>query len=754
MTGHYLAPGTAVDLTNCEREPIHIPGSVQPHGVLLTTEGAGEPFLQVSAGSERFLGRSAEQLLGCMLPDILDDASVAAVSDAMAADTVNRVGVPLTVTARRPGPTARFEALLHRSGKVWILELEPVAEGPRTGTTFNDVRDAVADLSRTHSIAELLQAASEHLRRITGFDRVMIYRFDHEWNGEVVAEDKTDSLESFLGLHYPAGDIPPQARALYRVNWLRFIRDVDAADAPLVPVLDPSTDAPLDLSLAALRSASPIHCQYLRNMGVTASMSISLIIEGELAGLVACHHYSGPFVPSAPVRATCEFLAQTLSLMLGARGRDQRVARSMAVTTTLAGVVRGTREARDDLATAVRPHAPALMEMLGATGMSWTLDGVTVDAGDVPPRADLDRLRRWAGLQVTAEGVIHSDRVGLAEPELADLAHQASGLLLVQVAEDHDVLFLRKEAVRTLNWGGNPHLKQLTTGEDGVSRLSPRGSFALWRETLRLRSLPWEDVQVEAAQGLRSHLVELLFERNRALADVAETLQRSLLPEQLPSVPGWALAADYRPASVGVGGDWYDALPVAAGQLLLVVGDVAGHGLVAAGAMAQLRNALRAYAIEDPDPVKVLTRLDHLVSVLTPDAMATASVVLVDTATGEARLATAGHPAPMVSRGTTSCDLLSLETGPPLGAGLLGPDTDREAVSIHLGRGDALLLVTDGMFERRDEAVDVSLQGLAAHVLAELTPESDPELALARLVDRARPSSSDDDATLLLARRL
>lgn len=746
-----LPPGAPVDLTNCEREPIHIPGSVQPHGVLLTVEGVDGPVLQVSAGCERLVGLGAEELLGTRLDGLLDSASVAALGGLMGEDRQHRVGIPLTVALRRGA--ARFEALLHRSGHVWVVELEPAGEDHHVGPTFHGVRDAVAELSRTASPAELMQVAVEHVRRLTGFDRVMLYRFDREWNGEVVAEHRAPQLQSFLGLHYPHGDIPPQARALYRVNWLRFIRDVDALSTPLVPVLDPTTGAPLDLSLSALRSVSPIHCQYLRNMGVTASMSISLLIEGELAGLIACHHYSGPFVPSAPVRATCEFLAQTMSLMLGARERDERLARSAETQATLASVVRGTKDSRDDLSEALAPHAAALLRAVGAGGMAWTLDGRTRTAGEVPDAPSVVRLREWAAEQQGADGVFHSDRVPLDAPGLADLAEHASGVLAVQVAEGQDVLFLRPEAVRTVDWGGNPHLKVLTAGDGGEPRLSPRGSFALWREIVELRSRPWEDAELEAAHALRVHLVELLFERNSALAGVAETLQRSLLPEQLPAVPGWGIAADYRPASVGVGGDWYDVLPVPDGRVLLVLGDVAGHGLVAAGAMAQVRNALRAYAVEDPDPAAVLTRLDHLVSVLTPDAMATAVTVLLDPSTGELEVVSAGHTAPLVLR-DEAVSLMSLETGPPLGAGLLGPPGARSASTLSLRRGEALLLVSDGMFERRDEAIDVSLDRLAGHLLDAEAEGLVPRAVLQRLVEVARPGGNEDDATMLLARRL
>ncbi len=748
--GALLPPGAPIDLTNCEREPIHIPGSVQPHGVLLTVAGATAPVAQVSGGCERHLGVTVEEVLGAGLEHLLDSASVDALTELMAEERKHRVGTPLTVALRTGG--RRFDALLHRSAAVWVVELEPVAEGDQDGGTFRGVRDAVADLSRTASTTELMQVAVEHVRRLTGFDRVMLYRFDPEWNGEVVAEDKVVELESFLGLHYPHGDIPPQARALYRVNWLRFIRDVDAVSAPLHPVLDPATGEALDLSLAALRSVSPIHCEYLRNMGVTASMSISLLIDGELAGLIACHHYSGPFVPSAPVRATCEFLAQSMSLLLGARERDERLALSAGTQSTLSSVVRATKDARDDLSAALDPHAAALLRTVGATGMAWTLDGRTRIAGEVPDEQSVLRLRSWVASQEPTDGLVLSDRVPLEAPGLEDLAVQASGVLAVQVADGQDVLFLRPETVRTVDWGGNPNLKVLTTGDGGETRLSPRGSFALWRETVRLRSRPWEEAQVEAARGLRAHLVELLFERNRALAGVAETLQRSLLPEQLPTVPGWSLAADYRPASIGVGGDWYDVIPVTAGRLLLVVGDVAGHGLVAAGAMAQVRNALRAYAVEDPEPARVLERLDHLVAVLAPDTMATAVTVLLDPATGEVRVASAGHIAPLVVR-SDGVRLMEQETGPPLGAGLLGPSGGRETSRSVVRHGESLLLVSDGMFERRDEEVDISLERLGGHLAEIAAKDQDQRSVLQHLLEVARPSGSEDDATLLVARR-
>ena len=252
------------------------------------------------------------------------------------------------------------------------------------------------------------------------------------------------------------------------------------------------------------------------------------------------------------------------------------------------------------------------------------------------------------GEHPSAEQVLQTDRLGLDVPELSDLADTASGVLALRIADGQDVLFLRPEAVQTVDWGGNPHLKVMQVDADGVSRLSPRGSFKLWRETVRRRSVGWEAAELEAAHGLSAHLVQLLYSRHRTVAMVAETLQRSLLPETLPAPPGWSFAADSRPASAGVGGDWYDAVRLPSGRFLLAVGDVAGHGLTAASAMAQLRNALRAYAVEEDDPAQVLVRLDRLAAALAPDDLATAVVATLDPATGDLQVACAGHPSPIV----------------------------------------------------------------------------------------------------------
>jgi two-component system, chemotaxis family, sensor kinase Cph1 len=758
----FLPVGSPVDVSNCEREPIHIPGSIQPHGVLLSAVGPDDPVVQVSSNCADVFGMGPDEVLGTPLLELFDHSCAETLAMAMAAPPGERTAVPVRAVVRRrtgdgthgteQGPPTAYSALVHQVGEAWLVELEAEEVALTVEDTLLGVRSAVGRLTAASTVSELLDVAADEIRRITGFDRVMVYRFDQDWNGQVVAEARHARLESFLGLHYPASDIPPQARALYTVNLLRFIRDVDAARVPLVPVDDPLTGRPLDLSQAALRSVSPIHCEYLRNMGVTASMSVSLLVAGELAGLVACHHYSGPYVPSAPVRATCEFLARTLSLTLSSREQQESMERSRRIQETLAQVTRSGAGV-ERLGDLMERYAPGLMSMVGATGMAWSFDDTSHSVGVAPERDDVERIRRWAAAHPEQDQVLHTDRLGLTAPELADLAETASGVLVLRISDGQDVIFLRPEAVQTVDWGGNPHLKVLQVDADGATRLSPRGSFALWRETVRSRSVPWEAAEVEAAAALATHLVQLLYSRHRTVALVAHTLQRSLLPEQLPAPTGWSFAADSVPASAGVGGDWYDAVRLPSGRYLLAIGDVAGHGLTAASAMAQLRNALRAYAVEDHDPASILRRLDALTAGLAPQDLATAVVAVLDPETGELRVASAGHPWPLV-RTTSGTRPFEIEAHPPLGAGALGTGTSPGSARLRLAPGECVLLVSDGMFERRDEPVDVSLGALTELVdrcLAD--PAVSLDGCLTDLMSQAPDTSIDDDVTLLLVRR-
>jgi serine phosphatase RsbU (regulator of sigma subunit) len=340
------------------------------------------------------------------------------------------------------------------------------------------------------------------------------------------------------------------------------------------------------------------------------------------------------------------------------------------------------------------------------------------------------------------------DALGRLAPELEDLAPIASGVLALLFDDDRYVLFFRPEVIQTIDWGGDPNEKPQVVGPDGIARLTPRGSFETWREVVRLRSRPWTDLEVECADELRIALTEELLRRAAAMANVAAVLQRSLLPDTLPEVPGYRLAGDHRAASIGVGGDWYDVAVLAEDRVALVVGDVAGHNLAAAAAMAQLRNALRAYLFEGRASADVLRRLDAYMTRSGVDVMCTVALALLDPRTGRVRLSLAGHPPPLLRRADGHASVVQLEPNPPLGYGLLDPSPTLSTAELELAPGDTLVLVSDGLLERRDAPIDAGYERL----LEQLRRAAGPEALVDHMLSSAGPAAADDLTVVALGR--
>lgn len=483
-----------VTLDNCEREPIHIPGAIQPHGVLLACrQNEGLSIVIVSANAAELFRRPVGDLHGVALGSLFDDASAATLAACGKRKSLREVN-PLHLTTRGGDS---LEAVVHRSGGLFVVELEQ--QRAREHAFDPRLRDAIVRLQTAQDVESLVRVAAEEVRAITGFDRVMVYRFDPEWNGQVVAEARRDDLEPFLGLHYPASDIPAQARQLYARNWLRLIADIGYTPSPLVPERDPETQAPLDMSAAHLRSVSPIHIEYLRNMGVTASMSVSLVTDGDLKGLIACHHYSGPHLVPFHVRETAEYLGQALSWnlrVLEHANRAMQAQRVQGCETQIAQVLATTENVVEGLA------VPALVELTNAAGAAVVLDEGIRTVGKAPDERCLREIVEW--LRTNQHDVFFTDHLASQYPAAEGWDDVAAGLLAVAVARDlgEYLLWFRPSTERVVDWAGDPR-KQVTQVSGAPPRLSPRGSFALWRETVRGRALPWEPWEVEAASNIR-----------------------------------------------------------------------------------------------------------------------------------------------------------------------------------------------------------------------------------------------------------
>ncbi|OAN40609.1 SpoIIE family protein phosphatase [Mycolicibacterium iranicum] len=737
--------GTPIDLDNCAREPIHIPGSIQPRGVLAVVREPEFEVRQVSANVADLLGRPLEAVLGHHLSALMgaDQAVRVQTAASMMGDLHRRNPVECSIEVH--GTRREFDVILHREpGGILLVELE-VAYGERPYSfpnTYQAVRNSVAELNQAATLAELYDTTARAVRELTGFDRVMVYRYDEEYNGEVVAESKRDDLNPFLGLHYPSTDIPAQARALYEKNWLRLISDVDYVPAPLVPSVDPVVGAPQDLTHATLRSVSPIHIEYLQNMGVHASMSISLLRHGRLWGLIACHHYAGPHLPPFGTRVAAEFLGSTLSLRLVDQFEDDQLHKRLDAQAMLTKLTASFIDHSKPLTSALL-GAPDLLDLVPADGVVVDIGGDRQVRGTVPPPEVVAAVVSWA--RGAGDETARTDRLARTLPDAAVDADLAAGALVLNLPDGQFVAWFRREVLRSVDWGGDPYNKAIANSEGEGVRLSPRKSFDRWQEVVRERCEPWTPTETESADALRHHLVESLYLRARGALRVAELVQRSLIPKSLPALKDWRVTAHYEPAAGGrVGGDWYDAFELPDGRLIVVVGDVAGHGVTVAGTMAQLRNALRAQLFAGATPGDAIKQLNDFAVYMLPGAFATVLVAKVDLTSGAVEAASAGHLMPFLTTSALAAVQAPIRLSPPIGVSRATHTQSTFAIE----SGQGLVLYSDGLVERRGEVIDDGIDRLGESLGgADDMPASEIWTAMSA-------GHTDDDVTIVTLHRL
>ncbi|KAB8141860.1 GAF domain-containing protein [Chloroflexia bacterium SDU3-3] len=512
-----------VDLTNCDREPIHIPGSIQPHGALLAMVEPALQIVQASANTEALLGRPPEALLGQPLGALLAPADI----ELLRRDILPRLAeaTPRYLPAMQVGG-AWFEPTVHRYDGLLILELEQQPAVRQAPTDiYTATRDILAALNAAPDLRSFCQIAAEQVRAFTGFDRVMIYRFREDDSGAVLAEAYRPDLESFLGLHYPASDIPRQARALYLKSWLRMKPDNDAQPVPLVPQINPATGAPLDLSHTTIRSMSPIHSEYLRNMGVRSTMSISIIHDGRLWGLVACHHYAGPKYIAHEPRAACELLAHMISVQIKAKQDAEQHGYMLQLASVQAQLVAQMAEA-EHYRLGLTQGQPNLLGWIEAGGVAVCADGAVERLGYTPSEAQIQALVRWL-ISLDGDPVFATHALPARYPPAQAFADVASGLMAVRLSayQPEYILWFRPEYRHTVSWAGDP-TKPVAVGPLGT-RLTPRTSFALWQQEVAGTSAPWQPFEREAAGQLRRAILELVIRRTSELAQLNAELERS-----------------------------------------------------------------------------------------------------------------------------------------------------------------------------------------------------------------------------------
>ena len=500
-----------VDLTNCDREPIHLLGAIQPFGFLIAASRTEWTIEHASRNIEDWLGVTPKEILGQPVESLLGRKVVHEIRGKLQRAVAGGPGERLFNVELRSG--ARCDIAAHLSGASAIIECERARDDPASDTAA-EVRSAMARLHQSEDDRSFYRVAARQMRALTGFDRVMVYRFAGDGSGEVVAEAARSGLESYLGLHYPASDIPQQARRLYEQNWLRIIPDINATPSPIEPAIA-ANGAPVDLSMSMLRSVSPVHIEYLNNMGVQASMSVSILREGRLWGLFACHHYE-PLLIGFGSRTAAELLGQMFSLMMENRERAAEAAyeaRAHRIYQRLMTVMGETGQF--DTITA---RLDEISDLLACDGLGLWMDGRAVLLGSAPDEAAfgglIDFLKRREITEIWARESLSEDY-----PAASAFADRAAGALVVPLSRpprDY-IVFFRQEHARQVNWAGDP-TKPMAVGPLGA-RLTPRQSFAIWKETVRGRSRPWLPAECRIAESLRVGLLEVILKLTDATLD-------------------------------------------------------------------------------------------------------------------------------------------------------------------------------------------------------------------------------------------
>ncbi len=584
----------------CAKEPIQRPGSVQPHGVLLAVDPRSFRVVVASVNASALLGW--EEPIGLALSDVLPDAFAQDLAARYAQEDLP-ADSPWETTFVATGGR-RLDVASHLHDGVILVEIEPPdeREGEEALVAARALQRAVSRLRGSgEDVETLAQVAVTGIRAISGYERVLVYRFDERWDGEAIAEDKVDDWEqSFLGLHFPASDIPRQARDLYARSPLRWVPRRDYEPVPLLS--DPAwrPGVPLDLSFARLRSLSPVHLQYHRNMGVDGTMSLSILRDGRLWGLVVCHHRE-PHKPSAGQRSAVAALTDAFALRLAPAERAGMEALRRADVQRIGQVLAHLADS-DDVVAAAATGSVRLDDLFRATGAVAISGDKVGTLGRCPVGADLATLVAW--LRERTEGELFGTQNLAGEyPPASAYPDVASGLLAIFLTPDKADMFLwfRPEQARLVSWGGDPRKDASTTAP------APRLSFERWVETRHGESRAWELWELETALDLRQSIIEVIVRNLRRVADLNERLRQSQKMEAVGQLTG-GLAHDFNNLLTGITGS-LDLLQarIAQGR----ISDVGKYVAAAQGAAkraAALTHRLLAFSRRqtlDPKPVDV-----------------------------------------------------------------------------------------------------------------------------------------------------
>ncbi|WP_324721058.1 ATP-binding protein [Salinimicrobium sp. HB62] len=502
MAEHETYPDL-VNLENCEREPIHIIGKIQEHGVLVACDKANLEITQVSRNAADFFGINLKELLGKPMSSLLGDRQVQHLRESLKSEEEHE---PQEILVKGK----KYILLSHISNDSLVLDFEPVNEVQDPFFFQKKLNTILNRFQKARSFEELTREAAVVTRQMFGYDRVMVYKFDEEWNGVVIAECKDKNLEPWLGLHYPATDIPEQSRKLFLKHRVRIITNVHYKPVPIEPEFSPLNGEALDISLSGLRAVSPIHIEYLKNMGVAASLSAAIVVKGKLWGLIACHHNGKKYLDLYQ-RETCRFLAQMFSNEITLHETSNLLSKS-ELTENIRRQLMAQMKYHQDILAALNRDTVKFTDLIECTGGAiyyidrWELNGRT------PTPEQLDSLLENF-IRKQSKSLFLTRNLSALFPEAEAYCAEASGLLSLRVADNKYILWFRPEVPQVINWGGNPNLKAYYNKKE--DRISPRRSFQKWTEKLTGFAEPWHQIDKNNARSLRENMSYILLHLQR-----------------------------------------------------------------------------------------------------------------------------------------------------------------------------------------------------------------------------------------------
>jgi chemotaxis family two-component system sensor kinase Cph1 len=519
-----------VTITNCDSEPVQTPGCIEGHGALLVLDPADLTMLQVSDNTEALLGMAPSTLLGHPVDMVLGADGAGRLRTFLATMSIERN--PLYVlTHPGHGGSLPLDVTVHTIDDVIIIEFETTA---RTAVQEPDyyalIKQSVSRLQQVTTLQALGDVATQEIRALTGLDRVMVYQFHDDGHGEVVAESRRNDLPPWLGLHYPAHDIPEPAREIFRRVWIRSLRHVGAPLAELVPLAHPRTGQALNMTYCALRGASVMYTEYLHNIHVTSTLTLSIRRGEKLWGLISCHHYAGAVTLSYGMRAACELLAQIVSLQHESAENRQHLQYRLQLEESHQQLI--SQAFRGEGLSGMMTGSRTLLDAVEATGAALFYQNRWWCLGATPPLAQLDALSAWlsarADFTSSTRPLFVTDALTSLYPAGESMAGVASGVMALALARtgNNRILWFRSEILRTIRWAGSPHDKPMTHGPHGP-RLTPRRSFELFIESVQHRAAPWSEMEIDTVLRFRTLLMEFLASRAEHLGALNTELTRS-----------------------------------------------------------------------------------------------------------------------------------------------------------------------------------------------------------------------------------